>query len=177
MTRKSQSFPLRALIVEQSSYFSKLMKGWMIDLGFGVRVCADTDEAFAMLTSTEFDLIVCDLKSSPIDGFGFVHVLRRMRGNSNRLKPVVLTCHFATRTRVETARDVGGSEFIAKPLSRKVFTQRIMAALLHKRNFIKAGKFFGPDRRRQSGNYTGVERRKIVPTKTPVTEDCVLVEV
>ena len=162
----------RALVVEQSSYFSKLMKHWMADLGFhDVRVCADTDEAMILLVSLEFDLIVCDLKSAPLNGFAFVHVLRRMRGTPNRLKPVVLTSHCATRRRIEVARDVGTSEFIAKPWSRKVFTKRIMAALLHQRNFIKAGEFFGPDRRRQAAKYDGVDRRLRVTRKVSIAEE------
>ena len=160
----------RALVVEQSNYFSKLTKGWMTDLGFRVRHCTDTDEALTWLAAVEFDLIVCDLKSSPINGFALVHQLRRLRGSPNRLKPVVLTSHCATRGRVETARDVGISEFIAKPWSRKVFTQHIMAALLDQRNFIKATSYFGPDRRRTSHEYDGAERRTIVPTKTPMDD-------
>jgi len=158
----------RALIVEQSGYFAKLMKNWMNDLGFRVRHCTDTDEALTWLAAVEFDLIICDLKSAPDNGFAFVHSLRRLRGSPNRIKPVVLTSHCATRRRVETARDVGISEFIAKPWSRKVFTQRIMAALLHQRNFIKASSYFGPDRRRTVHKYDGAERRTIVPTKTPI---------
>ena len=178
MSSKSATRQFRALIVEHSPYFSKLMKSWMIDLGFRtVRVCVDTDDAMALLASVEFDLIVCDLKSAPMNGFAFVHALRRMRGSPNRLKPVVLTSHFATRRRVEIARDVGSSEFIAKPWSRKVFTQRITAALLHQRNFIKAGEFFGPDRRRQAGGYAGAERRRIVPTKTRITENAAQLDV
>jgi len=172
MALKSHARAYRALVVEQSNYFSKLIKHWMIELGFrDVRICSDTDEAIEMLAAVEFDLIVCDLKSEPLNGFAFVHSVRRLRGSPNRLKPVVLTSHCATRTRVENARDVGISEFIAKPWSRKVFTQRIMAALLHQRNFIKAGSYFGPDRRRQAAaGYAGAERRKIVPTKTPMAD-------
>jgi DNA-binding response OmpR family regulator len=161
----------RALVVEHSTYFSKLMKYWMSDLGFDdVRICTDTDDAMILLASMEFDLIVCDLESAPLNGFAFVHVLRRMRGTPNRLKPVVLTSHSATRRRVEVARDVGSSEFIAKPWSRKVFTQRIMAALSRQRNFIKAGEFFGPDRRRQATKYDGIDRRSRLTKKISIAD-------
>jgi len=171
MSAAAKKRAYRALIVEQSSYFAKLTKSWMLDLGFrGVRLCDDTDEAMMLLAAIEFDVIVCDLKSSPVNGFAFVHALRRMRGSPNRVKPVVLTSHCATRRRVENARDVGISEFIAKPWSRKVFTQRIMAALLNQRNFIKAASYFGPDRRRRADSYSGMERRRIAPTKTPMAE-------
>ena len=171
MSSKEKPRAYRALIVEHNTYFSKLMKSWMSDLGFrDVRICTDTDSALVLLTGLEFDLVVCDLKSAPLNGFAFVHVLRHMRGVPNRLKPVVLTSHAATRRRVEVARDVGTSEFIAKPWSRKIFTRRIMAALLDQRNFIKAGDFFGPDRRRQASSYSGVDRRQIVAKKVPITD-------
>src|SRR5262249_38421279 len=116
MSSKSETRPLRALVVENSPYFSKLMKSWMTDLGFRVvRICTRTDDAMTLLAAIEFDIVVCDLKSEPDSGFAFVHALRRLRGSPNRLKPVVLTSHQATRRRVEIARDVGSSEFIAKP--------------------------------------------------------------
>ena len=161
----------RALVVEQSAYFSRLMKTWLGEIGFGdIRICADTDLATALVATIAFDLVVCDLKSAPMNGFAFVHALRRLRGSPNRLKPVVLTSHSATRSRVEVARDVGSSEFIAKPWSRKVFTERINSALSQQRNFIKAGDFFGPDRRRQAARFGCVERRRIAPKKVPIAE-------
>src|SRR6185503_16856779 len=106
MTSSPKSRVHLALIVEQSSYFAKLMKSWMVDLGFRVRVCTDTDEAMLLLAAIEFDLVVCDLKSTPVNGLALVHRLRRLRGSPNRIKPIVLTSHCATRRRVEVARDV-----------------------------------------------------------------------
>jgi len=103
----------------------------------------------------------------------------RLAASRERMREWMLHAdgRYDARRRVEAARDVGSSEFIAKTLSRKVFTQRVMAALINQRNFIKAGNFFGPDRRRQSGGYTGVERRKNVPTKTQIREETVQIEV
>jgi len=56
----------------------------MIDLGFRVRLCSDTDEALTWLGAVEFDIVVCDLKSAPVNGFALVHQMRRLRGSPNR---------------------------------------------------------------------------------------------
>lgn len=55
----------------------------------------------------------------------------------------------------------GFAEFLAKPISAKGLYSRIRSIIERPRPYIRAGQFFGPDRRRKdSPQYRGPERRK-----------------
>jgi len=63
--------------------------------------------------------------------------------------------------RVVEARDAGVHEFLAKPLSAKGLYSRIRSIIERPRPFVRAGQYFGPDRRRRDNpSYMGGERRK-----------------
>jgi DNA-binding response OmpR family regulator len=72
----------------------------------------------------------------------------------------MLTGH-TEMNRVMEARDAGVHEFLAKPISAKSIYARIRAIIERPRPFIRAGVYFGPDRRRRNNpSYKGRERRK-----------------
>jgi two-component system chemotaxis response regulator CheY len=51
-------------------------------------------------------------------------------------------------SRVIEARDAGVNEFVVKPISVKSLYSRIDSLIHRLRDFVKTGKYFGPDRRR-----------------------------
>lgn len=62
--------------------------------------------------------------------------------------------------RVIEARDAGVHEFLAKPISAKGLYSRVKSIIERPRPFIRAGLYFGPDRRRRQIDWKGSERRK-----------------
>ena len=71
------------------------------------------------------------------------------------------------------ARDAGATEYLAKPVSGKLFYDRIVAVIENKRQFVRAEAFFGPDRRRLERPYFEEERRaenRAYDAKKPRTE-------
>ena len=48
-----------------------------------------------------------------------------------------------------TARDLGMTEFLAKPFSPKLIYLRLRIIAEQPRSFVRTGDFFGPDRRRR----------------------------
>jgi DNA-binding response OmpR family regulator len=67
------------------------------------------------------------------------------------------------RERVTTARDLGITEFLAKPISAQSLSQRVEELIERPRPYIRAGSYFGPCRRRKRGGiFIGAERRKPV---------------
>jgi len=74
----------------------------------------------------------------------------------------MLTGH-TEMNRVVEARDAGVHEFLAKPISVKGLYSRIRSIIERPRPFVRAGLYFGPDRRRRDNPaYMGGERRKAV---------------
>jgi len=63
--------------------------------------------------------------------------------------------------RILESRDAGVTEYLAKPISATSLYSRIRKIIMEPRPFVKAGHYFGPDRRRNTaGSYNGKERRK-----------------
>lgn len=166
----------RILIVEGSSYYARLFTGWALEMGLGeVRHCADAKTAWAALLTEKFDLLFCDKNVGSEDGLELTRTLRITRENPNRYVPIIFMATASTQRLVEHARDCGISEFLAKPVSRKSFSERVLAIQSKPRNFVKAGPFFGPDRRRRPDNFKGNDRRTRNPEKIDANDDTFLV--
>jgi hypothetical protein len=61
--------------------------------------------------------------------------------------------------KVREVRDLGVTEFLAKPFSVKAVANHLIAAIDGPRPFIYTRDYFGPDRRRQVRPYNDVDRR------------------
>ena len=79
---------------------------------------------------------------------------------SNPYVPVIVVTAHTEIHRVFMARDLGMTEFLAKPISAKLLYGRIRAVIENKRSFIKSADFFGPDRRRKSVEFEGEDKRR-----------------
>jgi DNA-binding NtrC family response regulator len=79
------------------------------------------------------------------------------------------------------ARDAGVNEFIAKPVAGMCLFRCVQETIERPRQFAKTTDYFGPDRRRRSGeDYHGEKRRKRELTSTARSPsqseiDCVIV--
>ncbi len=90
-------------------------------------------------------------------------MVRTGKDSPNPFVPIIMTTAYADKQRVMEARDVGITEFIAKPLSAKTLMGRITAVIEHPRAFVRSARYFGPDRRRQASDYKGPKRRQSEP--------------
>jgi len=101
--------------------------------------------------------------------------VRRLRAdtkNPYRFVPVIMITAYADLDTVAMARDVGITEFMAKPVSAAVLQQRIERVLKDSRRIIEAPEFTGPDRRRSKKTaLEGKERRETPPKFVDPPED------
>lgn len=163
-------------MVEDSKYMRNLLRGLLMSYGIGeVLEAADGAEALKIVMATPPDAIVCDLQMTPMNGLEFVDLLRKAENSPNRFMPVVMITANPSRETVAAARDVGVSEFLAKPITAESLLKRLLAAV-KPRAFVETRKYFGPDRRRKdTAEFPGPERRTVEPeeivmdpaTKTP----------
>jgi two-component system chemotaxis response regulator CheY len=73
--------------------------------------------------------------------------------------PVIVVTANTEIDHVFVARDTGMSEYLAKPVSAKLIYPRICSTIESTRPFVRAGGFFGPDRRRRRATFQGTDRR------------------
>jgi len=160
---------LNFLIVDDNKHMRALVKSILHALGVkNVLEASDGADAFKELRHFPADVIICDWNMSPLDGLDFVRMVRTASDSPNPFVPIIMLTGHTEMNRVMEARDCGVHEFLAKPISAKKLYSRIRSIIENPRPFVRAGLYFGPDRRRKSNpNYNGPERRKA--DKAPVS--------
>ncbi|MCW8860881.1 MAG: response regulator, partial [Rhodospirillales bacterium] len=147
--------------VDDNKHMRALVKTILHALG--VKNCleaGDGADAFKELRHFPADIIICDWNMSPLDGIDFVRLVRTGKDSPNPFVPIIMLTGHTEMHRVVEARDVGVHEFLAKPISAKALYSRVRSIIDRPRPFVRAGLYFGPDRRRKQVEWRGTERRK-----------------
>jgi CheY-like chemotaxis protein len=165
---------LSVLIVEDNSFARNMIAEILRALKLGrVVTAADGAEAIAMLRQASkhksaaqvlgFDIILSDYLMSPINGTMLLRWVRQHEDSPDRFVPFVMISGVAGGDVVREARDLGTTEFLAKPFSVKAVADHIQVLIDMPRPFIFSNAYFGPERRRQRRQYNATDRRVLKP--------------
>ncbi|MHA1598211.1 MAG: response regulator [Alphaproteobacteria bacterium] len=153
---------LNFLIVDDNKHMRALVTSILHALG--AKNCLDAGDgadAFKELRHFPADIIICDWNMDPLDGLDFTRLVRTGKDSPNPFVPIIMLTGHTEMNRVVEARDAGVSEFLAKPISAKGLYSRVRSIIERPRPFVRAGVYFGPDRRRRDNPaYMGPDRRK-----------------
>ena len=142
--------------------------------GFGVKEqirSSSAVEATDVIRKRLVDLILVDCAMPEMDGYDFIHWLRREAPTQMRRVPVVMLTSHAATSRVHKSRDCGASFVVTKPLTPAVLLQRIVWLSTDEREFIQSETYVGPDRRvRNMGPPLNVAGRRKGDLSTHVGE-------
>jgi CheY-like chemotaxis protein len=152
---------LRALIVEDNPHMRTLLRALLGSVGIReVLEAEDGASAITLLQDRKCDLVLSDLAMAPMDGIEFTRRLRNAEESPNPFIPIIMVSGHTERARVESARDAGVTEFLAKPITAKNLYSRVAEIVERPRAFVRCGDYFGPDRRRKTPEtYAGPWRR------------------
>ncbi|WP_297696833.1 response regulator [Phenylobacterium sp.] len=152
---------LRILLVDDNHYMRVLLSEILRAIGVKeIHEANDGAEGLQMMRNHAVDIVMTDLSMQPLDGIDFVRLLRNSPDSPNQMCPVVMITGHSTMQRVAEARDAGVNEFLAKPLTARGVIERITQIVENPRPYVRAGDYFGPDRRRrQDPNHEGPWRR------------------
>ena len=149
------------LIVEDTFPMLVLAKSLLHIFGFRNIVTAKSgEEGYELYKQYEPDVIITDWFMEPMDG---VELTKKIRTNASSPKPytpIIMISGYASRPRVEAARDSGVTEFLIKPYTAQDLYNKIVQIIEYPRPFVKNEDFFGPDRRRSKAEYNGPFRRE-----------------
>ena len=150
------------VIADPSSYLCMVIHGML--RGFGANKVLEVRDATGVmqaLSNQKIDVLICDGRLPPHGGLKITHAIRRNPENENRTVPILLMTSDTREVTIKTARDVGASMVIAKPLSPSSLYDRLAWVAFNNRPFIDTETYFGPDRRFKIEGYPGgVGRRK-----------------
>ncbi len=183
---------LSVLVIEDNAYIRRIVENLLRQLGFaqvsGVANGAEAIDYFkdAHLTRKKSgiagtDLVVSDLVMSPMNGLLLLRWLRTAKESPNRMIPFIMLSGAADKEYVVASRDLGVTEFLAKPFSVESMSRKILEIVEYPRQFVVTHDYFGPDRRRRDIGPPETERRvkdekdvvivysadKVVKPKTP----------
>lgn len=161
-------FPI--LLVEDNSYIRQTIEDLLRSFRIGrIATAVNGEDAIAYLKDMKRvqnpgpDIIISDMIMSPINGLLLLRWVRTSKESPNRFVPYIMLSGAADREYVASARDLGTSEFLAKPFSvNSVFTH-LAQVIERPRPVIATQKYFGPCRRRNrdAGPPGGEERRRL----------------
>ena len=129
---------------------------------FGAREMYDASdgvEGLQLIQTYEPDIVITDWAMKPMSGIQMVKTMRKHENQLIRFMPVIMLTGYSERGRIVAARDSGINEYLLKPVSPKSLYSRIRAVIEQPRRFVKAGEYFGPDRRRGEHDFDGPDKR------------------
>ncbi len=165
---------LQVLVADSDLRSAQLLK--TILMSFGIRkidLVFTAEEALSALRTRRIDVLIAEHVLEPASGLDLVKSIRASKNDKLLhfdMPIIMLTAHSAA-DQVKAARDVGITEFVAKPFSARTISARLIEIIDNPRVFVEAPGYTGPSRRRQAKPPEGVEDRRIPREKRAVTKD------
>jgi len=160
-SEKSGLRALTALIVDDNLHMRKLLRALLV--AFGIRdvfEAADGLSGVEVLKEVKPDFVLADYDMKPVNGIGFVKMVRRTCAQPLAFVPIIMITGHTELRLIRMARDSGINEILCKPITPRDLYERIVEIIERPRGFIMAPEFVGPDRRRRrNAQYEGPKRR------------------
>lgn len=171
---------LSILVADDNRFVRSILVTILKALGVGKVIQADNgEEAIAVLEVSaqmqldvkEVDVVFADHLMAPGDGLELLRWIRTHENDKVKFLPVIMMSGEADYRSVTAARDVGVTEYLAKPMSVLNVASRLLAVIDRPRPFVRAPGYFGPDRRRQTLSFEGQDRRVMPQDSVRLVDD------
>ncbi len=135
---------VRILIVDDEEDIIEFLKYNLVKEGYQVEVALDGQQAIELANSFQPHLIVLDIMMPGMDGIEVCEKLREMPNHKDTII-AFLTARSESFTQI-TALEIGGDDFINKPIKPNVFKARVKALIrrhpelgVRQENFVSFG--------------------------------------
>jgi len=119
---------LNFLVAEDNTVNQQLITAIFESLGHRVVVADDGRKAVEALTTTDFDLVIMDVRMPVMDGLEATKIIRRLDGDKSRVPIIALTADVAAQN-IKGYLEDGIDEVCAKPLDLRTLLRAINAQL------------------------------------------------
>lgn len=130
---------MRIIIAEDEKSLNRIIAKQLKSAGYSVDCCFDGEEAYDMISMTDYDAAVFDVMMPKIDGFT---LLKKIRNDGNSLPVLFLTARDSIEDRVE-GLDIGADDYLVKPFALEELLARIRVLIrknsVSKTNIITVG--------------------------------------
>ena len=112
---------MRILIAEDENSLNRIIAKQLKASGYSVDCAFDGEEAYELISMTDYDAAVFDVMMPKIDGFA---LLKKIRKEGNNLPVLFLTARDSIEDRVE-GLDIGADDYLVKPFAFEELLARI----------------------------------------------------
>jgi CheY-like chemotaxis protein len=140
---------ISVMVAEHNPFMRQTIRSILRTFNIGqIEEARTPDNAWETYCRHKPDVVFTDW-APDFDGMSLLKQIRRDDDSPNPFVPVVVVTSMSDKEHVLTARDLGMTEFLAKPFSPKLIYLRLRIIAEQPRSFVRTGDFFGPDRRRR----------------------------
>ena len=119
---------LKVLIIDDQEFVRTIVKKMLQQIGIGQVVEAhDGNSGLETVERERPDVVICDVQMRPMDGFGFVKMLRALP--FGRALPVVLLTAHTDAATVGRAKELDVNAFLAKPVLPPALKEKIVKVM------------------------------------------------
>lgn len=112
----SEGLPeMKILIVEDNPDHREILKTRLNSLGYVCQEVGDGHEGLITLCYSRFDLVICDYRMPEMNGFQFIHTVRKTYGIFTI--PIIFMTTHSDRTVIDHAFSLGATTTLVKPYS------------------------------------------------------------
>jgi len=112
---------MRILVAEDEKSLNRIIAKQLKASGYSVDCCFNGEEAYDLISITDYDAAVFDVMMPKIDGFS---LLKKIRKEGNNLPVLFLTARDSIEDRVE-GLDIGADDYLVKPFAFEELLARI----------------------------------------------------
>ncbi|MDD3567713.1 MAG: response regulator [Bacteroidales bacterium] len=107
----------KILIVEDSYFNQVLVESLLNSWGIGTTTCKNAEDALSNLANEHFELVILDLMLPGMDGFEFLSKKKQLNDST----PVIIVSAKADKASIERTKELGATDFLAKPFRSETF--------------------------------------------------------
>lgn len=121
---------LRVLVVDDNPHAIAIVKVLLRELGVQtIFEARSAEDAFRVICSEQIDLIFTDFELPRANGCDLVCWVRNLPDADRAMIPTVMLSAYTERSNIEAAREVGVTEFLAKPVTAQALHSKIAAIM------------------------------------------------
>ena len=114
----------RVMIVDDEEGVRHLLKRWLSDWGYDVRVAVSATDAVEQLTAQPASIVMCDVTMPVHDGIWLAEQIARLWPDT----AVIMASGAQDMNTVTKSRKQGAIDFVTKPFGREMLLQALRRA-------------------------------------------------
>ena len=114
----------RILVVEDDLDIQELLKNFLQEVGYEIRLASDGVDALSVFSASQFDLVLLDVMLPKIDGFAACELIRKQ----SQVPIIMLTALSGEEEQIR-GLDLQVDDYITKPFSMPILIRKIAAVL------------------------------------------------